>query len=205
MVRLDDNELNISREVAAALGHLRPELVEQEVQPRIRTERPAVAEGPSVGSMDGAEIFVQILSWIFGAAVLFVIAVLVVAILGWLYVLFTTTPQQGQLGTSQALGAVTVAHSHTHRSPRRAPLQHRRHRTTASPRLSAHRKMSRPKSAYLPPAVDAPATGKIKSPHSSDFLSLHRLKVQRSPRQRAGTTLIHKPPAIPRQHLSRNG
>ena len=98
MVRLDDNELNITPEVAAALGHLRPGFVEEAVEPRIRTEQSDVAENLIVGFREGAEVFVRILLWIFGAAVIFVAALLVVAILGWLYVLFTTTPQQRQLG-----------------------------------------------------------------------------------------------------------
>ncbi len=67
MARLDDNELNISPEAAAALGYHVPH---------------AIAE-PS--RRNGAEVFVQILSWLFGSAALFVAAVLVVGILGWLH------------------------------------------------------------------------------------------------------------------------
>ena len=204
MVRLDDNELNIHPQVAAALRHLRPEFVEETVAHRIRTEQSDVAENLFDGFRQAAEVFVRILLWIFGAVVIFVAAVLVVSILGWLYALFATTPQQGQLGASGAPGVAT-RHPQTYRPPRRARQQHPRYRTGTSLRLSAHRKMSRPKSAHLPPTVDASAIRKIKSAHSSDSLSLHRLRVQRSPRQRAGTTLIHKPPAIPRQYLSRYG
>ena len=186
MVRLYDNELNIDPEVAAALGY---------------PVRRADAASPS---RNGAEVFGRILSGIFGSVALFVAAVLVVAILGWLHAFTVTTPQPRQLGASGAPGVAT-RHPQTYRSPRPARQQHPRHRTGTSLRLSAHRNMSRPKSAYLPPTVDASAIRKIKSAHSSDSLSLHRLKVQRSPRQRAGTTLIHKPPAIPRQYLSRYG
>lgn len=195
MVRLDDNELNIHPQVAAALGYLGPQFVEEAVEPRIRTEQSDVAENLFVGFREGAEVFVRILLWIFGAAVIFVAAVLVISILGWLYVLFATTPQQKQLGASRAPVGATVARPHTYRPPRRAQgQQHPRYRTGTSLGLSAHRKMSRPKSAYLPPTVDASAICKIKSAHSSDSPSLHRLKVQRSPRQRAGTTLTRKPP-----------
>ena len=123
MVRLDDNELNIHPEVAAALRHLRPQFVEEAVEPRIRTEQSDVAENLFVGFMEGAEVFVRILLWIFGAAVIFVAALLVVAILGWLYVLFATTPQQRQLGASQAPVGATVAHYQTYRPPRRARQQ----------------------------------------------------------------------------------
>ncbi len=163
MVRLDDNELNIHPEIAAALEHLRPGFVEEAVEPRIRTERSDVAEDLFVGFREGAEVFVRILLWIFGAAVLYVAALLVFVIVGWLYVLFSTTPQQGQLGASRAPGLATVAHPQTYRPPRRARQQHPRHRTTTSLHLSAHRKISRPKSAYLPPTVDASAIRKIKS------------------------------------------
>src|SRR5229473_861133 len=149
MVRLDDNELNIHPQVAAALRHLRPEFVEETVAPRIRTEQSDVAENLFDGFTEAAEVFVRILLWIFGAVVIFVAAVLVVSILGWLYALFATTPQQGQLGASGALGAATISHPQTHRPPRRAPLQHLRHRTTTSLHRSAHRRMSQPESAYL--------------------------------------------------------
>ena len=95
MARLYDNELNIRPEVAAALGYNVPL---------------AIAE-PS--RRNGAEVFGRILSGLLGTAALFVVAVLVVAVLGWLYS-FTLTPQPRQLGVSGAASAATASTAHHH-------------------------------------------------------------------------------------------
>jgi hypothetical protein len=122
MVRLDDNELNIHPQVAAALRHLRPEFVEDAVAPRIRTEQSDLAENLFDGFREAAEVFGRILLWIFGAVVLYVAALLVFVILAWLYTLFTTTSQPRQLGISGAPGTATVALSQTFGPPRQAFL-----------------------------------------------------------------------------------
>jgi hypothetical protein len=153
MVRLDDNELNINPEVAAALSRFRPEFVDGHVEPRIRIELSEVAENPLVGFMAGGEVVGRILLWIFGAVVMVIAAVLVFSILAWLYALFATTPQQRQLGASRATGA-TVAHLQTYRPPRPPGPQHPRHRIGTSLHHPAHRSMPWPMSAYLPPAYD---------------------------------------------------
>ncbi len=93
MARLYDNELNIRPEVAAALGYNVPL---------------AIAE-PS--RRNGAEVFGRILSGLLGTAALFVAAVLVVAVLGWLYS-FTLTPQPRQQGASGAASAATASTAH---------------------------------------------------------------------------------------------
>jgi hypothetical protein len=154
MIRLDDNELNIHPAVAAALGHFRPEFVDGQVGSRIRLEPSDVAENPFVGFMERAEVFGRILLWIFGIVVIVTVAVLVFSILAWLYVLFTTTPQQRELGPSRTLGAATVAYPQPHRPPRPARPRHRGYRTGTNLRLVAQRRTTRPTSAYLPPAYD---------------------------------------------------
>src|SRR6266849_1335292 len=95
MARLYDNELNIRPEVAAALGYNTPL---------------AIAE-PS--RRNGAEVFGRILSGLLGTAALFVAAVLVVAVLGWMYS-FTLTSQARQLGVSGAASAATASTAHHH-------------------------------------------------------------------------------------------
>ena len=122
MARLDDNELNIHPEVAAALGYFRPEFLEEAAAPR-RTEQSDVIENLFGDLREGIEGFVAILLWIFGAVAIFVAALLIFTILGWLYALFTMTPQQSQLGMSQAPRA-TVAQAQTHRLPLPARRQH---------------------------------------------------------------------------------
>ena len=95
MARLDDDMLNIRPEVAAALGYNVPL---------------AIAE-PS--RRNGAEVFGRILSGLLGTAALFVAAVLVVAVLGWMYS-FTLTSQPRQLGVSGAASAATASTAHHH-------------------------------------------------------------------------------------------
>src|SRR6266849_2745502 len=134
MARLDDSELNIHPEVAAALGYLRPEVFAEAAAPR-RTEQPDVMEHLFGGLWQGIEGLVAILVGIFGIVVLFVAAVLAISIVGWLYVLFTTTPQQTQLGMSQTPRGATVAHSRIHRPP----LPARRQKVSAIRKInSAH-------------------------------------------------------------------
>jgi hypothetical protein len=97
-MRLDDEQLNIRPEVAAALGyHI----------PRQNAPRPI---------RNGAEVFGRILSWIFGSAALLVAAVLVIATLGWLYALLTTTPQSRQLAASRAPSAAAAGTVFRHRA-----------------------------------------------------------------------------------------
>jgi hypothetical protein len=95
MARLDDNELNIRPEVAAALGY----------------NVPLANAVPS--RRNGAVVLGRILSGLLGTAALFVAAVLVVAVLGWLYS-FTLTPQPRQLGVSGAPSAATASTTHHH-------------------------------------------------------------------------------------------
>src|SRR5713226_1057412 len=95
MARLYDNELNIRPEVAAALGY----------------NVPLANAVPS--RRNGAEVFGRILAGLFGTAAVFVTAVLVVAILGWLHA-FTLTPQPGQLGASGAPSSETAGTAHHH-------------------------------------------------------------------------------------------
>ena len=71
MAPLYDNELNIDPAVAAALGYRVPAEAHPRYAPPARR--------------NGAEVVGRIISWIFGSAALFVAAVLVVGILGWLH------------------------------------------------------------------------------------------------------------------------
>jgi hypothetical protein len=123
MARLDDSELNIHPEVAAALRYLRPEVFAEAPTPR-RTEQSDVMENQFGGLWEGIESLVGILLGIFGVVVLLVAALLVFVILAWLYTLFTITPQQTQLGMSQAPRRATVAHPRTHRPPLTARRRH---------------------------------------------------------------------------------
>jgi hypothetical protein len=124
MARLDDSELNIYPEVAAALGYLRPQVFAQAPTPRIRTAQPDVRENLFGGLREGIGALVGILLGIFGVVVIFVAALLVFVILVWLYTLFTITPQQTHIGMSQTSRGTTVAHSRTPRPPRPARRQH---------------------------------------------------------------------------------
>jgi hypothetical protein len=161
MARLDDSELNIHPEVAAALGYVRPDVFAQAPAPR-RTVQPDVRENQFGGLWEGIEGLVGILLGIFGVVVLLVAAFLVFVILAWLYVLFTTTPQQTQLGISQASRGATVAHSRTHRPPLPARRQH------------------------------ASAIRKINSAHSWDSMNSQRRRSPEAPRRVSrGTPSTH--------------
>jgi hypothetical protein len=124
MARLDDSELNIHPEVAAALRYVRPEVFAEASAPPRRTEQSDAVENLFGGLWEGIEGLVGILLGIFGVVVLLVAALLVFVILVWLYTLFTITPQQTQLGMSQASRGATVAHSRTHRPPLPTRRQH---------------------------------------------------------------------------------
>src|SRR5713101_244765 len=99
MAPLYDNELNIDPAVAAALGYRVPAEAHPRYAPPARR--------------NGADVFVQILSWIFGSVALFVAAILVVAFIGWLHA-FTITPQPGQLAASRSPGAAAAGTAHNH-------------------------------------------------------------------------------------------
>src|SRR5437773_2580204 len=109
MVPLYDNELNLDPRVAAAL---RSRARRANVARPIRNARvEAQPRHAPPARRNGLEVLVRILSWLFGTAAVFVTAVLVVAILGWLYS-FTLTAQPGQLSASGAPITATAGTTH---------------------------------------------------------------------------------------------